>query len=65
MNIIFVSLVEKTGYMSDFISLFFTECSIFRIKNSLKTFQSIVYALKASVHTASSRLKNVKSVNGD
>ena len=31
--------------MSDFMSLFFMECSYFHIKNSLKTFQNIVYAL--------------------
>ena len=35
----------KTGFMSDFMSLFFMECSYFHIKNSLKPFQNIVYAL--------------------
>ena len=49
-DILFVSFVEKTGLMSDFISLFFMECSYFHIKSSLKTFQSILYALIYARH---------------
>jgi len=49
-DFIFVSIVEKTGFMSEFISLFFMECSYLHIKNSLKTFQNTVYALIYAQH---------------
>ena len=42
--------LKKTGFMSDFISLFPMECSYFHIKNSLKTFLNIVYALIYALH---------------
>ena len=44
-QIIFWRFRRKAGVMSDFIGVFFMECSCYHIKNSLKTFQKIDYPL--------------------
>ena len=44
-DIIIVCFDEKTSFMSNFMSSFLMECSYFHIKNVLKTFDNIVYAL--------------------